>query len=147
METVRYDAEIRHDGRVHTFTVENLTLPVCKSCGAKVFTDDADQQINLGLRQHLGLMTPEQIRGAIDRIGESQTAIASSLGIAKETLSRWINEVQIQNKSMDTLLRIYFAFPCVRKILLNRTYIMNLGLSDIATSSTRARVKPVSDEG
>jgi hypothetical protein len=38
MTTISYDAEVRHDGRVHAFTVPDVLLPVCQACGNKVFT-------------------------------------------------------------------------------------------------------------
>lgn len=130
MSKVQYDAEVRHDGRVHSFTVPDLELPVCTSCGAKVFTGEVDRQINLALRSHIGLLTPEQIREAIARIGESQATVARHLGIAQESLSRWVNAVQIQNKSMDTCLRLYFAFPAIRAVLADQRHLPALGLVD-----------------
>ncbi len=38
MTTMTYDAEVRHDGRVCTFTVPRLDIPVSEACGEKVFT-------------------------------------------------------------------------------------------------------------
>lgn len=37
----------------------------------------------------MGLLTPEQIRQAIERLGVSQKEVAQSLGIAEATLWRW----------------------------------------------------------
>ncbi|MBI3468595.1 MAG: transposase [Planctomycetes bacterium] len=42
---------------------------------------------------------------------------ARQLGIAEATLSRWLNETQIQSRAMDNLLRVFFAFPEVRRAL------------------------------
>jgi hypothetical protein len=39
MATVKYDAEVRHDGRLQVSTVPDLGLPVCEACGNKVFTE------------------------------------------------------------------------------------------------------------
>ncbi len=47
MATIQYQAEVRHDGRLYTFTIPNLRIPVCRECGEKVFTEDvqpADQR-------------------------------------------------------------------------------------------------------
>lgn len=112
-----YSAEVRHDGRLHTFAVLNLELPICRSCGEKVFTESADRQINAALRSHLHLLTPEQIRSAIARLGLSQKEVAQRLGIAEATLSRWLTETQIQSRALDNLLRLYFAFPQVQEAL------------------------------
>src|ERR1051325_5477446 len=68
MKTVSYDAEVRHDGRLHKFTVPDLKLPVCQACGEKVFTEQADDQINAALRSHLQLLTPNEMRAALERL-------------------------------------------------------------------------------
>ncbi len=56
MTTLCYDAEVRHDGRLYAFTIPQLDIPVCRACGAKVFTEKVDQQINAALRSHLHLL-------------------------------------------------------------------------------------------
>src|SRR5437870_1979053 len=68
MSTVSYDAEVRHDGRVYTFTVPHLNLPACRACGQKVFTEQVDDQINAALRSHLHLLTAEEMRTALQRL-------------------------------------------------------------------------------
>jgi putative zinc finger/helix-turn-helix YgiT family protein len=120
MRTMSYDAEVRHDGRLHAFTIPRLHIPVCKACGAKVFTATVDDQINAALRAHLHLLTPEEIRAGLDRIGLTQKEAAERLGIAEATLSRWLNESQIQSRALDNFLRVFFDFPAVRSALLGR---------------------------
>lgn len=115
--TTRYDAEVRHDGRLHRFTIPNLALPICRSCGELVFTNAADRQVIDGLRSHLGLLSPQQIRDALSCLGMTQKEAARRLGIAEETLSRWLNESQIQSRALDNLLRLFFTFPAVRDAL------------------------------
>lgn len=127
-----YGASVRHDGRLYSFTVPELEIPICSSCGAKVFTEEVDQQIATAFRAHARLLLPEQIRDAIRRVGAHQKTISKHLGLAEETLSRWLTESQIQSRSMDTLLRIYFAFPEVRHVLAAQVGRADLGLSDIA---------------
>jgi DNA-binding transcriptional regulator YiaG len=131
---IQYDAEIRHDGRLHAFTVSNLEIPVCRSCGERVFTADVDRQINDALRSHLVLLTPEQMRAALTRLEMTQKDLASRLGIAEATVSRWLSESQIQSKSLDTLLRIFFAFPMVRGALPVESRDPNLGACDITVA-------------
>lgn len=128
LATTEYQAEVRHDGRLHTFTMPNLELPVCQDCGARVFTEAVDAQVNNALRAHLKLLTPAQIREGINRVGLSQKEIASRLGIAEATLSRWLNETQIQSRAMDNFLRAYFALPQLRAVLCQDTEA--LGLKD-----------------
>jgi len=115
--TTRYTATVRHDGRLHTFDVSELRLPICRSCGELVFTGEADRQVTEGLRSHLNLLTPDEIRAALARLGMSQKEAAGRLGVAEETLSRWVNEFQIQSRAMDNLLRLFFTFPVVREAL------------------------------
>ncbi len=131
-----YDAEVRHDGRLHEFNIPKLELPVCKACGEKVFTEKVDAQFTDALRSHLNLLTPTQIREAIKRVGMSQKDLAKRLGIAEATLSRWLSETQIQSRSMDTLLRVFFGFPEVRAALCGGSQVAQLGLSDTVPASS-----------
>lgn len=62
LATSEYQAEVRHDGRLHRFTISALKLPICQACGEKVFTEDVDCQVNDALRSHLKLLTPAQVR-------------------------------------------------------------------------------------
>jgi putative zinc finger/helix-turn-helix YgiT family protein len=130
MTTTRYDAEVRHDGRLYAFTVDCLDIPVCQACGQKVFTEKVDDQINAALRSHLHLLTPEEMRAALDRIGMTQKEAAGRLGIAEATLSRWLTETQIQSRAMDNLLRVFFAFPQVRTALTGDAQDPQLGVVD-----------------
>lgn len=131
MASTEYSAEIRHDGRLHRFTIPELKLPICEACGEKSFTEKVDKQINDALRSHLNLLTPDQIRTAIKRVHLSQKEVAQRLSIAEETISRWLNETQIQSRSLDKQLRVFFAFPQVRNALDPETQSRSLGLSDI----------------
>lgn len=130
LATTEYDAEVRHDGRLHSFRIPRLELPVCQACGARVFTEHVDSQINDALRVHLNLLTPAQIRDGIKRVGLSQKEIANRLGIAEATLSRWLNETQIQSRSLDNLLRMFFAFSQVRDALSGDAQDPLLGTAD-----------------
>jgi putative zinc finger/helix-turn-helix YgiT family protein len=130
MATTQYDTEVRHDGRLHIFTIPRLELPVCQACGQKVFTEQVDAQVNNALRAHLTLLTPAQIRDGIKRVGLSQKDVAARLGIAAATLSRWLNETQIQSRAMDNLLRAFLAFPQLRTALSGESQDPGLGISD-----------------
>ena len=98
-----------------------------------VGTLEVDDQINAALRAHLHLLTPADMRAALARIGLTQKDAAERLGIAEETLSRWLNETQIQSRAMDNLLRAFFAFPAVRDAL--QAHDPQLGLSDLQPHS------------
>ena len=126
-----YQAEVRHDGRLHSFLVPNLDTPTCQSCNTRVFTESVDEQINCALREHLQLLSPEQMREAIKRVQLTQKDVSQQLGIAEATLSRWLSKTQIQSRSMDTLLRVFLGFPRVREVLANPSQLAELGLADI----------------
>lgn len=128
MTSTEYQAEVRHDGRLYRFTIPNLEIPVCQACSARVFTEAVDAQVNDALRNHLKLLTPDQIREGIDRVGLSQKEVAGRLGIAEATLSRWLNKTQIQSRALDNLLRAFLAFPQLREALSEDT--ATLGLKD-----------------
>lgn len=117
LETRAYDAEVRHDGRLYSFTVPKLRIPVCQNCGEMIFTEDVDAQVSEGLRSHLKLLTPYEIRQGIDRLHMPQKEVAQLLGIAEETISRWIRESHIQSRAMDNYLRVFFGVSQVRDAL------------------------------
>src|SRR5579859_5548734 len=83
MTTISYDAEVRHEDRVHSFTVPKLQILACKACGEKIFDESVGDQINAALRAHLQLLTPTDMRAALDRLGLSEKAAAERLGIAE----------------------------------------------------------------
>jgi DNA-binding transcriptional regulator YiaG len=101
-----------------------------------VFTEKVDEQINEALRSHLHLLTPAEMRTALARVGLTQKEAADRLGIAEETLSRWFNEVQIQSRATDNLLRVFFTFPQVLTVLNGTTQDPQLGNTDISVSVT-----------
>ncbi len=117
MGTASYDAEVRHDGRLHSFTVPQLHLPICRACGEKVFTEQVDDQIGAALRAHLHLLTPAEMRAGLERLTMTQKEAAERLGIAEATLSRWLTNTQIQSRALDNLLRVFFTIPQVREAL------------------------------
>lgn len=136
LKTISYDAEIRHDGRLYKFTVPNLEIPICRACGKKVFSEQVDDQINVTLRSELHLLTPRDMRAALERVGMTQKETAERLGVAEATLSRWLSDTQIQSRAMDNLLRIFFAFPQVRNILKRSGQNPRLGSTDLPGQAT-----------
>ena len=114
---IAYDAKVRHDGKLHSFHIPSLQIDQCDNCGEQYFTSNTDEQINLGLRKQLGLLAPHEIRAGIDSCNVSEKNFAEHLGIAPETVSRWLNEGVTQTRSLDRMMRLYFAMPSVRSAL------------------------------
>lgn len=115
--SVSYKASIKHEGRLHEIEIPQLVVPKCEKCGELSFNNRADEQINAALRNKLGLMQPDEIRQERNRLGLNQEELAELTGVAKESISRWENGAQIQSRSTDKLLRIFFRFGEVRNWL------------------------------
>ena len=96
-----------------------------------MFTEQVDEQINVALRSHLRLLSPQEMRTALERVTLTQKEAADQLGIAEATLSRWLTETQIQSRAMDNLLRVFFAFPQVRTALSRVAQDREIGVMDM----------------
>jgi putative zinc finger/helix-turn-helix YgiT family protein len=115
--TMPYDAEVRHDGRLHVFRITNLHVDRCGACGEILFTNATDEQISGALREHLRLLSPEEIRERLEALGMTQKEFAERIGVAPESVSRWLTGRQIQSRAMDNLIRLFFRFDNVRSAL------------------------------
>lgn len=115
--SVSQQVQRNYDGRVYKLLVPDLPVTACNACGNVFFTEESDDRILAALRKHLVLLTPEQIRANIKKLDLSQKDAAQCLGVAPETLSRWLCGAIIQSRAMDNLLRIFFASPEVRQNL------------------------------
>jgi putative zinc finger/helix-turn-helix YgiT family protein len=122
-----YTARVKHDGTVYELHLPALEMPRCQNCGETYTTTAVDEEINDALRFRLHLLTPVQIRKGIETLGLQQQEFAERLGVAPETISRWVNGALIQSRAMDNLLRLYFALPEVREVLRGSHQDPNLG--------------------
>jgi putative zinc finger/helix-turn-helix YgiT family protein len=109
-----YLTEIVHDGRSYTVRIPSLRLYRCRNCREAVLDDDADRAISRAFREQAGLLAPEEIRRQREALGLTQKELAARLGVAESTLSRWETGAQIQQRSLDNLLRLYFELLEVR---------------------------------
>jgi len=128
--TVPYTAEIKHDGLTHTIRIPALETPQCRSCQELLFSDSADEQINAALRSHLKLLSPSQIRRRRKQLDLNQGDLAGKIGAAEGTISRWETGALMQSRTSDNLLRVYFALPAVREVLVGEGQDPDLGLKD-----------------
>lgn len=81
-----YAAEVRHDGRLYTFTIPDLELPVCGACGERVFTEKVDAQVNDALRGHLNLLDSEMRRTTVRRTIAEESSSSRGYGKGVRTL-------------------------------------------------------------
>ncbi len=114
---IEHTAKVKQDGVLHELQLPALEVPRCSTCGQLVITSAVDEKINDALRAQLRLLTPAQMREGIKKLGLNQQELAERLGVAPETISRWVNSFLIQSRAMDNLLRLYFALPEVRAAL------------------------------
>jgi putative zinc finger/helix-turn-helix YgiT family protein len=127
-ETLPYSTVIPYDGRSYSVEVPEFRVPRCKNCGAMVFDDSANDQITDALRRQVGLLPPERIRANRESLGLTQRDFANLLGVGESTVSRWETGSQIQQKCLDRLMRLFFAFPAVRDALFSQDRLANLGM-------------------
>ena len=126
--TIAYDATVQHDGRTYSFPIANLQVNRCGACGEVLFSNVTDDQISAALREHLSLLSPEQIREGLRALGLKQKDFGLRISVAPETISRWIHGTHIQSRAMDNLMRLYFAFDNVRFALAESVPNRNLGV-------------------
>jgi putative zinc finger/helix-turn-helix YgiT family protein len=126
-QEISYTAEVNHDGDLHKLVLPRLTIPKCSACGQLLFTDRVDEQINEALRTHLRLLRPEQIEVGRKALSLTQGELAEKLGVAEAVVARWETGALIQSRTVDNLLRVYFALPAVRAVLTGPTQDPALG--------------------
>lgn len=119
-DTIHDQVRKNHDGRVYELTVSDLPVTRCGACGQVFYIDESDDRIAAVLRQHLHLLAPARIRAHLQALNLSQKEAAEGLGVAPETLCRWLSGSVIQSRAMDNLLRVFFASPGVREKLMSR---------------------------
>lgn len=77
----------------------------CQSCGF-VFTDRRAEVLRHdAVCQHQRLLTPSEITEVRKDLGMSRRDFALAFGIPRASMDRWESGKQIQNTSLDTLLR------------------------------------------
>lgn len=136
---IDYTAKVKHDGVVYELHLPAVEVPRCRTCGETVITEAVDERINDALRSRLRLLTPVQIRKGIEQLGLQQQELAERLGVAAETISRWVNGALIQSRAMDNLLRVYFALPEVRDVLRGASQDPQLGVPASTIPASTAR--------
>jgi DNA-binding transcriptional regulator YiaG len=135
---IEYTAKVKQDGVLHELYFPAIEIPRCQTCGTPFITSEVDEQINEALRARLRLLTPAQIRKGIEQVGLNQQEFAERLGVAPETISRWVNGAFIQSKMPDNFLRVYFAIPEVRAVLRGAEQDPNLGV-EVVSAPPRGR--------
>lgn len=109
LATIAYDAKIRHDGKLHSFHIPELTVNKCRACQEVYFDAVTSDEISQALRKHRKLLSPQEIQHRLDALGLSQKEFATRLRKAPETICRWLSGTYIQSCSSDESMRLFFA--------------------------------------
>jgi putative zinc finger/helix-turn-helix YgiT family protein len=140
---VSYAVELEYDGRTYKFTVDGLKSPQCQEC-QEIFPDaEANRQISTAFHSYAKLLTPQQIRRNREALGLTQREMATLLGVAEASISRWETGAQIQQRSLDRLLRICFASPSIRTVLADEHFLAQFGAAAILSQTGQTIGTPV----
>ena len=82
----------------------------CDYCDLDYLDDEGERLKHEAVCRHLGVLTPQEIRGIRERHGLSRTAFAKITGIGEASLGRWENGIKIQTPGNDRYLRL-LAYP------------------------------------
>lgn len=116
-DIVPYSLQVNYEDALHTLDLPRLETPRCRACGEIVFDNCVDAQINAAQRTLLDLLQPGEIFEGRERRDLSRGELAKRLGVAEAELADWEDDIKIQPRTADNLLRVFFAFPEVRSAL------------------------------
>jgi len=83
----------------------------CRHCGEEFLPGELVQRIEQQRYVLEGLLTPTEIKAIRERLGLTQVAMAKQLGVGDKTYTRWETGQNMQNRSMDNLIRIVEKDP------------------------------------
>ncbi len=112
-----YSTEMEHDGRKYKISVADFRVLQCQRCGAIILEDAANERLDEALHAAAGILKPAEIRQNREALGLTRQQLADLLRISMFTLTRWETGSQIQQRAMDTLLRLFFQSGEARRIL------------------------------
>ena len=149
------DSPVSETWRNHTFTygsgtdavalTVHLPVHVCPSCGLEFLDDEAEILKHEAVCAHLGVLSPEEIRGIRRRYGMSRAAFSRVTGLGEATLNRWENGILIQSAANDRYLRLLAVLNNMHMLQRLGSEPTDLGRPSEADAG-RFRVIDVSDE-
>jgi putative zinc finger/helix-turn-helix YgiT family protein len=116
-EVITHNTSFKHEGRLYQFEAHGLAVNKCRRCGEVILTPQALDQIADAFHTHAGLLTTTEIAENIERLRLTQKEFAERIGVAQETVSRWVGNVQVQSRALDNLMRLFFKLREVRDFL------------------------------
>jgi len=136
-EKIAYDAKVKHDGRQYALHILDLLVNKCSACGEVFFDSVASGQIYQALRNHLKLLSPQEIKERLNALGLTQKDFAKQIRVAPETICRWLSGEYIQSCSSDALMRMFFEREEAKQSALQSGEV-SIQLGEMATWSHQA---------
>jgi putative zinc finger/helix-turn-helix YgiT family protein len=87
--------------------VDNASWLQCDHCGENILSPELESALDRQRYVRLELLTPGEIRRVREKSGLSAVEMARLLGVGDQTYTRWENGRSLQNKSNDTLIRLF----------------------------------------
>ena len=115
--TVDYTGTMHHDMQEYTVKVDGLKTPKCTNCGQVLLDAEALEFLDAVFVRQLNLLTPDQIQEHRLKANLTQQGLAAALGVHEATVERLERGGQLQSRSLDNLLRLFFGLSQVREIL------------------------------
>lgn len=150
----RVPAQIDHRQRIRLdrtwYDVHIPALPVekCSTCDAVYFGGEADSAIQHALREAAGLLQPTEIQHGMKALGiQTQRELAELLGVAPESLTRWMTGDVIQGRLANTLMSVFFACPEAREFLRRQAAGERRGFLVVPTRTRQSGFVPVVRDG
>ncbi len=110
-------AEVKYEGKLYSVMATDVPVERCENCGSTTYGVESEERIDAALRDQLGLLQPQVIRQNRIQLGMKQEEMATALGCASESISRWESGAFIQSRSSDRLMRAFFQLPELRAFL------------------------------
>ena len=97
----------------------SVRLPVrrCDHCDFDYLDEEGERIKHEAVCHHLGVLTPQEIRGIRGHLRLSRAALAVLTGIGEASLSRWENGIKIQTTGYDRYLRL-LCHPGIQGLLM-----------------------------
>ena len=86
----------------------NVDVPVrrCDACEIEYLDEEGERIKHEAVCQHLGVLSPREIRRIRKKYSNTRTGFAEVTGLAEASLNRWENGLSIQAHANDRYLRL-----------------------------------------
>ena len=89
----------------------------CESCSFEFLDDEAERLKHMAVCNHLGVLSPDQIRKIRENHGMTRAAFADATGLGEASLNRWENGLSVQTHANDRFLRLLAHPETMRRLL------------------------------